>query len=168
MRILVGVALAALLSACQTPLPSALASCPWTSAKQHPPDQVLEVVRAGANPQPTLDEVAAAAARDNWAGSDGIWLSLPPDGRVTWGSPTLSSKFWAYAIVAGPASVIGRRLDAATPPGFSAVINGQPATSAQGPGFFPTGVLFPTNGCWEVTYRVGSAQLTFVVDVDRR
>jgi hypothetical protein len=29
-------------------------------------------------------------------------------------------------------------------------------------GFQATGIIFPTEGCWEVTGRVGEASLTFV------
>jgi hypothetical protein len=49
-----------------------------------------------------------------------------------------------------------RRLRASVPSGYGLS------------GFQPSGVVFPTTGCWRVRGRVGDASLTFVVRVTKR
>jgi hypothetical protein len=53
--------------------------------------------------------------------------------------------------------ITGRRLDAVAPPLAADVPSGYGRT-----GFQPSGIGFPTEGCWEVTGRVGEVELTFV------
>ncbi len=62
----------------------------------------------------------------------------------------------------GRLRITGRRLDATAPPLEARV----PAGYGQR-GFQPTGLVFPTVGCWRVEGRVGVARLTFVVKVTR-
>ena len=62
----------------------------------------------------------------------------------------------------GRLRITGRRLDAAAPPLEAHV----PAGYGQR-GFQPTGLVFPTVGCWRVEGRVGDTRLTFVVKVTR-
>jgi hypothetical protein len=64
--------------------------------------------------------------------------------------------------VAGRLTVTGRRLDAAAPPLTAHVPSGYDRT-----GFQPTGLVFPSTGCWRVEGRVGAARLTFVVKVTK-
>jgi len=45
---------------------------------------------------------------------------------------------------------------------------GTPSEGYGPPGFIPAGFLFPADGCWEVTYRVGDGSVTFVVEVLRK
>ncbi len=59
--------------------------------------------------------------------------------------------------VKGELTITGRRLDGKAPPLTAGIPDGY-GTS----GFQATGILFPTEGCWEVTGRVGEAKLTFV------
>jgi hypothetical protein len=139
--------------------------CAWTKVAQVPPDVVIEFIRGGQQPQKSFDQVRNDTGTANFSGAGDIWISLPRDGRVTWGSATESSKFWVYALAAGEVSVTARRLDAASPAGFRSAFNGRP--TATGPGFLATGLTFPSSGCWEVTYTVGSAKNVFVVDVIR-
>ena len=62
----------------------------------------------------------------------------------------------------GTLRITGRRLDAVAPPLAVHVPTGY------GPkGFQPTGLVFPTVGCWRVVGRVGDARLTFVVKVTK-
>ncbi len=68
---------------------------------------------------------------------------------------------WAwYRHVRGRLSVDGRRLDAPAP----ALRVDVPEGYGDG-GFQPVGITFPTEGCWQVTGRVGDASLTFVTRV---
>jgi hypothetical protein len=57
----------------------------------------------------------------------------------------------------------GERLDAPAPPLRAEIPDGYGTT-----GFQPTGLIFPTKGCWKVVGSVGSARLTFVVLVRKR
>jgi hypothetical protein len=59
--------------------------------------------------------------------------------------------------------VRGERLDAAAPPLAADVPAGYGAE-----GFQPTGLTFPTTGCWQVVGSVGDASLEFVVRVVKR
>jgi hypothetical protein len=53
----------------------------------------------------------------------------------------------------------GHRLDRRAPPLRAGIAADYP------PGFQPSGLVFPTPGCWEVTGRAGDSELTFVVRV---
>ncbi len=88
-------------------------------------------------------------------GSDGIVL-IRPD------SPDLSMKFGWYrgAGLRGKLAIQGKRLDGPAPPLSAHIPDGYGET-----GFQSSGVIFPTEGCWEVTGKVGTAVLTFVTRV---
>jgi hypothetical protein len=179
--------LAAILAAGCTPVGPLPASptpvgalCDPTIAHGRPPDTVIESMRAGASPRPSYEEFVAGLAQTNWAGNDAFWVSLPTDGVIRPTFPPSRDagwKFWSYATAHGDPNapfygayeVTGsaRRLDGPTPAGFVAQFNGG---RGAGPGFLATGLVFPTPGCWEVTYRAGAGatgigSLAFVVDV---
>jgi hypothetical protein len=140
------------------------ANCQVTLAFQRPPDQVIDWARSGASPAVTHEQAVQLAKDTNWAGADGIWIALPSDGRVTWGTPTFGSKFPVWVLGNGAVSAVARRVDGPTPPGVTGRFNGDDPIG-QGPGFNSSAITFPTNGCWEVTYRAGDATLRFVVEV---
>ncbi len=73
------------------------------------------------------------------------------------------NKFGWWRHVSGRLTITGRRLDAAAPPLRSSVPSGYGLT-----GFQTSGVYFPTDGCWEVTGKVGATTLTFVTVVIER
>lgn len=95
---------------------------------------------------------------------------VQPDG-------SLGPMKWAwYRSVPGPLTVEGRRLDAPAPPleayGPGGAPLAPPAATPAGfevrypdEAFIPTGLVFPSEGCWEVAGRVGAARLTFVTRV---
>lgn len=58
----------------------------------------------------------------------------------------------------GKLKISGNRLDGKAPP-LTAYLPGGYARS----GFQPSGISFPTEGCWEVTGAVGDARLTSVI-----
>jgi hypothetical protein len=72
-------------------------------------------------------------------------------------------KFGWWRKVPGRLHITGRRLDAPAPPLQADVPAGYGAT-----GFQPSGLTFPTEGCWEVTGTVHPASLTFVTFVIKK
>jgi hypothetical protein len=74
---------------------------------------------------------------------------IEPDGAV-------GMKWPWWRGVRGRLTITGRRLDGKAPP-LTAYVPDYGTT-----GFQPSGITFPTEGCWEVTGAVGDADLTFV------
>jgi hypothetical protein len=75
---------------------------------------------------------------------------------------SISAKLGWWRARAGKLRVSGRRLDAAAPPLRARVPDGYTTR-----GFQPSGITFPTVGCWRVTGAVASSKLSFVVRVRR-
>jgi hypothetical protein len=92
-----------------------------------------------------------------WVG--GLWddgvIEAGPDFVDAGGS--VGMKFGWWREVSGRLGISGRRLDGSAPPLRADVPDGYRPR-----GFQASGVWFPTEGCWEVTGRVGSTSLTFV------
>jgi hypothetical protein len=83
--------------------------------------------------------------------------NVNPDGQM-------GMKFGWYRLTRGYLTITGRRLDAPAPPLTQALPNG--IDNGYGNiGFQASGVTFPSEGCWQVTGRVGRAALTFVTFV---
>ena len=104
---------------------------------------------------------SAYGNRSLWVGSlwpDGVVIITPdnvqPDGQ-------LGMKFGWYRLTSGYLTITGRRLDAPAPPASGLTFPGAYGLT----GFNASGVVFPTEGCWQVTGRVGGAALTFVTFV---
>jgi len=103
---------------------------------------------------------------DRDAGSHGngkLWTVLPLDGRLLLTPEkdgSIGEKFFWWRGVRGPLTIRGRRLDAPADPLRSHVPAGYGET-----GFQASGVYFPSEGCWEITGRVGDSELTFVMEV---
>lgn len=97
-------------------------------------------------------------------GNGKLWTTgLPLDGRLlltTEKDGSIGEKFPWWRGVRGPLSIRGRRLDAPAGPLRAVVPAGYGET-----GFQASGVYFPSEGCWEITGRVGDSELTFVVEV---
>src|SRR5205807_7008030 len=98
-------------------------------------------------------------------GNGALWTALWPDGNVLFssGGPgeilpdgSLSMKFPWWRGVRGPLAIEGRRLDAPSAPLRSRIPEGYGDT-----GFQVSALIFPNEGCWEVTGRVDQARLTF-------
>jgi hypothetical protein len=96
-----------------------------------------------------------------WVG--GLWPNgvvimtrddVAPDGR-------LGMKFGWYRLISGYLTITARRLDAPAPPASGLTFPGGYGLT----GFNASGVIFPTEGCWQVTGRVGRVALTFVAFV---
>ena len=70
---------------------------------------------------------------------------------------SLAMKWPWWRGVSGQLTIEGRRLDAPAPPLRADITEGYGDS-----GFLPIDLIFPTQGCWEVTGIVGNARLTFV------
>jgi hypothetical protein len=105
-------------------------------------------------------------------GNGALWTTLPIGGIDRGGTPepdgSTGQKYgWWTVGTKGGLAIEGRRLDAVAPAPLRARVNrGWPQTPfADVPGgrFWSSAVSFPTEGCWQVTGRVGATSLTFVV-----
>jgi hypothetical protein len=110
-----------------------------------------------------------SAKNSNLYGNGRLWTTLWPNGTVEFrpGGPgfvesdgSRSMKFPWWRAVRGKLTITGRRLDASAPPLHAHIPEGYGDT-----GFQSTALIFPTEGCWEVTGSVGDATLTFVTRV---
>lgn len=99
-----------------------------------------------------------------WHGNGVLWVNLWPydvifvvPGQID-SDDSLTMKIdWVRGPkTIGPLTVEGHRIDAQVPPLQSKF------TDYGDKGFQPTTTVFPTEGCWEVTGKVGDASLTFV------
>ena len=139
-------------------------------------------VKAGPAPAPEPKRCPVTVANGNGPpgeqpsslnhGNGRLWTVLPPDGVDRGGPPepdgSTGQKYpWWTVGTSGDLSIKGRRLDAAVAtPLRTRVDSGVPMTPfAKVPGgrFWSSGIYFPTEGCWQVTGRVGATSLTFVV-----
>lgn len=138
-------------------------------------------------PAPLTDDAIAACpvtrpngkqplGETNTAGFDlgneaGTLFTIPwPDGRVVFEpygaghrdvDGSLSMKWPWYRTVPGEVVIGGRRLDANAPPMPTVTLRGQPDGYGD-TGFHPSSLTWPSEGCWEVTARVGDESLTFI------
>lgn len=93
-------------------------------------------------------------------GNGAIWVGVPDSNVVVWNSErdgSVRMKFGWWREVEGKLVIEGRRLDGTGPPLRADVPEGYGER-----GFQPSGIVFPTEGCWEVTGRAGASSLTFV------
>lgn len=104
-----------------------------------------------------------------------IFIGLWPGGKVVFhpGGPrtqspdgSLAMKFWFHRTVPGNVVIGGQRLDAQAPPMPETVLRGEEDGYGE-TGFHPAGLVFPGEGCWEVTARVGDHEMSVVMLVVR-
>lgn len=110
---------------------------------------------------------ASSASDFNYGNEDGTLFTIPwPEGVVIFARDgpgfiepdgSLAMKWPWWRGVRGKLTIEGRRLDAPAPPLRAEITEGYGNS-----GFQPISLIFPTQGCWEVTGKVDNAQLTFV------
>ena len=76
-----------------------------------------------------------------------------PDGSLAW-------KFGWCRKARGKLTIQGTRLDAAAPPLRAEIVQ-----NSKEPGFSPSHLIFPAEGCWKVTGKLGASTVTFVTHV---
>jgi hypothetical protein len=107
-------------------------------------------------------------AAPEYLGNGELWTVLWPDGRVVFepggpgqirddGGLVMKFPFWRGEGVRGELRIAGRRLDGMAGPLIAEIPEGYGET-----GFQATGLVFASEGCWEVTASAGDATLTFV------
>ncbi len=99
-----------------------------------------------------------------WPGGKVIFTPNGPGRKNPDGSLGMKWPWWRA--ISGEVVIGGRRLDAPAPPMPTVTLRGIP-DGYSSTGFHPSELLFPSEGCWEVTGRVGDASLTFVTLVLR-
>ena len=99
--------------------------------------------------------------------SDGVLRAgrLPSGGYTAVVNPdgSIYTKLGWWRGVPGVFSITGRRLDRPAPPLRVSLSRASYPTI----GFIPSGLTFPTAGCWRLSARQGAGRLTFVVMVRR-
>jgi hypothetical protein len=109
-------------------------------------------------------------------GNGSLWVALWPHGKLVAGTfpdgssraeiksdGSIHAKLGWWRRVEGELTIRGRRLDAPAPPLRADIPQGYGVS-----GFQPTGIIFPTEGCWRVTGATGKATLSFVTLVVKR
>jgi hypothetical protein len=131
-----------------TPQPIDLPACPVTAPNGNtPPDEQYA---------------------PEYHGNGALFTALWPKGNILMGphnvepDGSLSMKFVWWRGVKGQLSIEGRRLDADAPPLRASIPDGYGDSGVQA-----SALIFPTEGCWEVTGRVGDAALTFITRVTK-
>lgn len=107
----------------------------------------------------------------NWFGTVRLWTVLPTDGTWPLGEKTFWFRHewgqygrnrWISEKDAAKLNVTARRLDGPAPP--AEILKANSSYRAQDwKAFLVGGINFPTPGCWEVSGRYESDELTFVV-----
>jgi hypothetical protein len=131
-----------------SPQPIASTACPVTTPNGNtPPDETYA---------------------PEYHGNGGLFTVLWPAGNIFMGPQnvepdgSLSMKFVWWRGAKGQLTIEGRRLDAEAPPLRASIPDGYGDSGIQA-----SALIFPTEGCWEVTGRVGDAALTFVTRVTK-
>ncbi len=101
-----------------------------------------------------------ASFTETWYGDDALWAGLDRAYQGEWYAGSKGVKVLWYRSVAGKLSIQGRRLDGSAPPLQVDIPEGYGSTGIQA-----SGIVFPTEGCWEVIGRVAGQELVFVVNV---
>lgn len=93
-------------------------------------------------------------------GNGALWVGVWGSNVVVWqkeADGSIEAKFGWWREAQGKLRIEGRRLDGGAPALRSEIPDGYGDA-----GFQATGIVFPTDGCWEVTGSVGKTSLTFV------
>ncbi|MGI8857099.1 MAG: hypothetical protein ACR2JW_15230 [Thermomicrobiales bacterium] len=96
---------------------------------------------------------------ETWYGNDALWAGLAPSYQGKWFVGGLKVLWWHSD--SGKLTITGRRLDGAALPVDASIPDGYSQI-----GYQATGIDVPTPGCWEITGKVATRDLRFVVYVN--
>ncbi|WP_155357293.1 hypothetical protein [Acrocarpospora macrocephala] len=151
-------------SAAQEPDPAATATA---AAQVRPGPENCPVTLPAKGPSSIPEEALFGWERSHGDGTlavGGLWpkgvIEAGPDFVEQDGS--IRMKFGWWRGVPGKLGITGRRLDGPAPNLRADVPVGYEPT-----GFQASGLYFPTEGCWEVTGRLGTTSLVFVTYVTK-
>jgi hypothetical protein len=137
---------------------------PKTSTVQPQPTAAPACLVTAPNGNTPPDEQPAP----EYYGNGALFTVLWPDGNILMGphniepDGSLSMKFVWWRGVKGQLLIEGRRLDADAPPLRASIPGGYGNSGVQA-----SALIFPTEGCWQVTGRVGDAALSFITRVTK-
>jgi hypothetical protein len=115
--------------------------------------------------------VPGISRKFGYQSTDGALITeLSPEGRVIFrpgflgdirpdGSLEISWRW--FRAIEGEVVIEGRRLDAEAPPLPQVILRGKQDGYGE-TGIHPTTLIFPSEGCWEVTASVGETTLRFI------
>lgn len=118
------------------------------------------------DPQITPPPIVDNAPPGILYGNAALWVGLPPGGEallLRQPDGTLRRKFMWWRLKPGRLTLEANRLDAASP-----LVQGEVGQAYGDSGFQATGIAFSSVGCWEVTGRLGSDSLSFVILVKEK
>jgi hypothetical protein len=177
MRIALSVLLAVIpLAACSPPSSAAPStavvettpSAPVTSQVPSPPSRGASIASDGAACPVTRPNGArppeGEAPDGNWLGNGRLWTVLwpkgmvvvPPDAVEQDGGLGMKFPWWRAPDVHGALHITGYELSLGIP------VRADVPDGYGDTGFQASGILFPVEGCYQVTGETGGAQLTFV------
>jgi hypothetical protein len=167
-RVLVLAAAAVIAASCTAGPPPSAATHPGRSASHVPAVAGCPVTRPLPHASPLSLPPLPVPYIHGWYGNGALWIGVPAGGVLPaerpYGTPWPSewgTKFPWWRIIPGQLTVSARRLDGPSA-GFHAEI-----PSGYGPtGFNPSGLIWPSPGCWQVTGSVAGHSLTFVTRVE--
>ena len=107
-----------------------------------------------------LPDSHTASFTETWYGNNALWAGLAPVYQGNWYAGQKGLKVLWYRSVTGQLTVKGRRLDAKAPSLEADIPAGYGSS-----GYQASGLIFPSDGCWEVIGRVAGHTLSFVVEV---
>ncbi|MEJ7748511.1 MAG: hypothetical protein WKF56_04360 [Candidatus Limnocylindrales bacterium] len=103
-----------------------------------------------APPSETAPPVSGIQSSWRWIRNEALLIVLDPPGRAfSSDDGTWDRKFMTWRLIPGDVEISGQRLDALAQPALGSIPDGYGDQ-----GFQATSVIFPTTGCWEVTYSV--------------
>jgi hypothetical protein len=167
-RVLIGVAAAVVAAGCTAGPPRSASAHPGRSARHVAAVLGCPVTRPLPHASPPTAPPLPVPYIHGWYGNDALWIAVPAGGVLpaehpygtAWPSEW-GTKFPWWRVTPGQLTISARRLD-----GPSAEFHAEVPSGYGARGFSPSGLIWPSPGCWQVTGTVAGRSLTFVTRVE--